>query len=76
MTKDTETLDTSELLVCDENPFLRDNIYYAAKDGLSIALFALLDSIDDVKACNWIINQVLIRIYELRILKYILPVHN
>lgn len=58
MTKDTEAtldilLDTSEEL----NPFIRDNCHNYAKDGLSIALFALLDSID-IKSCNRIINQV------------------
>lgn len=42
----------------DDNPFLRDNVYFAAKDGLAIALYTLLASVkDDDVQCS-IINQV------------------
>lgn len=39
-------------------PFIKDSVYYAAKDGLSIALFALLSSVESMALKNAIINQV------------------
>lgn len=39
-------------------PFIKDSVYYAAKDGLSIALFALLSSVESMATKNAIINQV------------------
>lgn len=43
----------------DENiPFLRDRVYYAAKDGLAIAMFDLLSNVKDDDTRNAIINQV------------------
>lgn len=38
--------------------FLRDRVYYAAKDGLSIAMYALLNNVKDDEIKNAIINQV------------------
>lgn len=39
-------------------PFIKDSVYYAAKDGLSIALFALLSGVQNDATKNAIINQV------------------
>lgn len=39
-------------------PFIKDSVFFAAKDGLSIALFALLSSVDSAAKKNAIINQV------------------
>lgn len=39
-------------------PFIRDSVYYAAKDGLPLNLSSLLSQIDDVDTRNAIINQV------------------
>lgn len=39
-------------------PFIRDSIYYAAKDGLSINLCSLLSNIKNDDTKNAIINQV------------------
>lgn len=39
------------------NPFLRPNVYYAAKDGLAIALYALVADAVNIEARNAIINQ-------------------
>lgn len=41
-----------------DRPFLRDRVYYAAKDGLSIAMFALLNNVKGEDTKNFIINQV------------------
>lgn len=46
---------------CDEieiRESLKDNIYFAAKDGLSIALYELLSHIKDDHTRRNIINQV------------------
>lgn len=42
----------------EDNPFLRDRVYYAAKDGLSIAMYELLKNVKDDDTKNAIINQV------------------
>lgn len=42
----------------DDKPFLRDNVYFAAKDGLAIALYMLLASVKDEDVQCSIINQV------------------
>lgn len=42
----------------EDRPFLRDRVYYAAKDGLSIAMYALLNNVNDEDTKNVIINQV------------------
>lgn len=42
----------------DDRPFLRDRVYYAAKDGLPIALCALFGNVKDEDTKNAIINQV------------------
>lgn len=42
----------------DDNPFLRDNVYFAAKDGLAIALYTLLAGVKDENVQSSIINQV------------------
>lgn len=42
----------------EDRPFLRDRVYYAAKDGLSIAMYALFDNVKDDDIKNAIINQV------------------
>lgn len=42
----------------EDRPFLRDRVYYAAKDGLSIAMYALLNNVNDDDTKNVIINQV------------------
>lgn len=39
-------------------PFIRDSIYFAAKDGLSINLCSLLSNIKNDDTKNAIINQV------------------
>lgn len=45
----------------DAKPFIKDSVYYAAKDGLSIALFALLSKVPfDTR--NDIVNEVCIHI--------------
>lgn len=42
----------------DDRPFLKSNVYFAAKDGLALAMYALLSSVDDEKIKNSIINEV------------------
>ncbi len=42
----------------EDRPFLRDRVYYAAKDGLPIAMYALLNNVKDDETKNAIINQV------------------
>lgn len=37
---------------------VKESVYYAAKDGLSIALYALLSNIQNEATKNNIINQV------------------
>lgn len=66
MTKHTNNKTETEAADCDENPFLRDNIYFAAKDGLSIALFALLNNIDDEKLLDRILNHVSVQCHRIR----------
>lgn len=52
-----------EATICDfdddaNSPFIKEKVYYAAKDGLSIALLALLSGVKSEAARNAIINQV------------------
>lgn len=42
----------------DVRPLVKDNLYYAAKDGLSIVLYSLLAQVKSESARNVIINQV------------------
>lgn len=42
----------------EDRPFLRERVYYAAKDGLPIAMYALLNNVKDDETKNAIINQV------------------
>lgn len=42
----------------DVRPFIKDSVYFAAKDGLSIALYSLLSNVQSESARNAIINQV------------------
>lgn len=39
-------------------PLVKESVYYAARDGLSIALYALLSNIPNEVTKNAIINQV------------------
>lgn len=55
----TSPAGTCEQAEDDDNPFLRDNVYFAAKDGLSIALYTLLASVTDEDVQSSIINQVI-----------------
>lgn len=50
--------DVVDQLDDDARPFLKDRVYYAAKDGLSIAMYALLNGAKDEETKNAIINQV------------------
>lgn len=45
----------------EDRPSLRDRVYYAAKDGLSIAMFELLKIAKDDDTKNAFINQVSVR---------------
>lgn len=57
--KDTiDDMDSDGMDADNIRPFIKDSVYYAAKDGLSIALFALLSSVDSMATKNAIINQV------------------
>ncbi|XP_037038800.1 protein fem-1 homolog B isoform X1 [Bradysia coprophila] len=56
MSNDTGN-DVDSQLDEEDRPFLRDRVYYAAKDGLSIAMFALLNNVKDDETKNAIINQ-------------------
>lgn len=54
-----DTSDEVDNQIDDEDgPFLRDRVYYAAKDGLPLALYSLLDNAKDNDMKNVIINQV------------------
>lgn len=59
--QDQENVDDINANVIDADnvrPFIRDSIYYAAKDGLSINLCSLLSNIENDDTKNAIINQV------------------
>lgn len=57
MSNDTGN-DVDSQLDEEDRPFLRDRVYYSAKDGLSIAMYALLNNVKDDETKNAIINQV------------------
>ena len=40
------------------NPFLKINVYSAAKDGLAIAMLTVLKGVEDVHLRNILVNQV------------------
>lgn len=42
----------------DVKPFIKDRVYYAAKDGLAVALYSLLRELPMQSARNDIINEV------------------
>ena len=52
-------IDDEEELTCKVRQTIKDSIFFAAKDGLSIALHSLLSNFDNVRLKNAIINQVI-----------------
>lgn len=51
-------------------PFIKERVYYAAKDGLPIALTSLLSSVESEATKNAYINQVSFDLFVLFINQY------